>query len=173
MIGEKMQKAINDQINAELCSAYLYLSMVSYFESANLPGFATWMRVQVQEEIAHAMKFFDYMLAQGRRALVQPIAGPETQWDSPLAVFEAAYRHEQYVTERIHNLMKIARKESDTATEILLQWFVTEQVEEESNADRVVQKLKRAGDTPAALFIMDQELGARVFVPPTKGGAAT
>lgn len=172
MIGERMQKAINDQINAELYSAYLYLSMVSYFESVNLPGFATWMRVQVQEEIAHAMKFFDYLHARGGRALVQPIAGPETQWASPLAVFEAGYKHEQYVTGRINNLVKIAREEIDVATEILLQWYVTEQVEEESNADQVIQKLKRAGDTPAALFMMDQELGTRVFVPPTPAGAA-
>jgi len=169
MIGEKMQSAINDQINAELHSAYLYLSMVAYFESENLPGFAAWMRCQAQEEDFHAMKFFDYVNERGGRVLLQPIEGPGTEWDSPLAVFEAAYAHEQYITGRINDLVKIARAESDTASEIFLQWYVSEQVEEEAHADGIVQKLKRLADAPGGVFMLDQQLGQRTFTPPAEG----
>jgi len=169
MISEKMQKAINDQINAELYSAYIYLSMSSYFTSLNLDGFANWMTVQTQEEVAHAMKFFDFVNERGGRALMAPIEGPDTEWDSPLAAFEAAYKHEQYVTGRIEDLVKLAREEGDTASEIMLQWFVTEQVEEEASADAIVQKLKLVRDAPGGIFMLDRELGARTFTPPTAG----
>ncbi len=169
MISEKMRKAINDQINAEIHSAYLYLSMVSYFKSLNLDGFAQWMTVQTQEEISHAMKFFNFVDERGGRALLQPIAGPDVEWESPLAAFEAAYKHEQYITGRIDNLVQLARQEKDTASEIMLQWFVTEQVEEEANADGIVQKLKMMAGAPGGIFMLDRELAARVFTPPAAG----
>ena len=170
MISETMQQAINDQINAELHSAYLYLSMVAYFESENLPGFASWMTCQTQEEIVHAMKFFHFLGERGGRALLQPIEGPETKWDSPMAAFQAAYKHEQYITGRINNLVTLAREEVDIASEIFLQWYVTQQVEEEASADEVVQKLKRMADAPGGLFMLDRELGQRIFTPPTPQG---
>lgn len=167
MISEKMQQAFNDQINAEIHSAYLYLSMVSYFKSLNLDGFAQWMTVQTQEEISHGMKFFNFVQERGGKVLLQPIEGPATEWDSPLAAFEAAYKHEQYITKRIDDLMKLARAENDTASEIMLQWFVTEQVEEEANADGIVQKLKMMADAPGGVFMLDRELGARAFTAPS------
>jgi ferritin len=169
MISEKVQTAINDQINAEIHSAYLYLSMVSYFKSLNLDGFAQWMTVQTQEEISHAMKFFNFVVERGGRALLQPIAGPDVEWESPLAAFEAAYKHEQFITGRIDDLVQLARQEKDTASEIMLQWFVTEQVEEEANADGVIQKLKMMAGAPGGMFMLDRELGARVFTPPAAG----
>ena len=169
MISKKMRKAINDQINAELHSAYLYLSMVSYFKSLNLDGFAQWMTVQTQEELAHAMKFFNFVLDRGGKALLAPIAGPDTEWDSPLAAFEAAYKHEQYITSRIDDLVTLARQEGDNAAEIMLQWYVTEQVEEEASADGVVQKLKMMAGAPGGMFMLDRELGARVFTAPAAG----
>jgi len=172
MISKNMEKALNEQINAELYSAYLYLSMVSYFKSLNLDGFAQWMTVQTQEEVAHAMKFFTFVNDRGGRALLAPIDGPQTEWKSPLEAFEAAYKHEQLVTKRIDNLVKLARKETDTATEIMLQWFVTEQVEEEANADAIIRKLKMLKDAPAAVFMLDAELGKRTFVPPAPAGNA-
>jgi len=166
MISKKMQKAINDQINAELHSAYIYLSMSEYFKSLNLDGFANWMTVQTQEEISHAMKFSHYVNERGGRVLLAPIEGPPAEWDSPLAAFEAAYKHEQYITGRIENLVKVAREEGDTASEIMLQWFVTEQVEEEAHADGIVQRLKMVQDAPGGVFMLDRELGARTFTPP-------
>lgn len=171
MISKKMQKAINDHINVELHSAYLYMSMVSYFKSSNLDGFAQWMTVQTQEEVFHATKFFNFILDRGGRALLAPIAAVDTEWDSPQAAFEAAYKHEQYITKRINDLVKLARQESDTAAEVLLQWYVTEQVEEEANADRIVNKLKLMAGAPGGIYMLDQELGARVYNPPAGAGA--
>ena len=171
MISEKIQSAINDQINAETYSAYLYWSMVAYFESVNLPGFAAWMRAQVQEEMFHAVKFTNFLYERGGRTLLGPIEGPPTEWDSPLAAFEAAYAHEQIVTGRINDLVRLAREENDPASEIFLQWYVTEQVEEENAADTIVQQLKLMADAPGGLFMLDRELGQRVFTPPAKGEA--
>ena len=171
MISEKIQSAINDQINAETYSAYLYWSMVAYFESVNLPGFAAWMRAQVQEEMFHAVKFTNFLYERGGRTLLGPIEGPPTEWDSPLAAFEAAYAHEQIVTGRINDLVRLAREENDPASEIFLQWYVTEQVEEENAADTNVQQLKLMADAPGGLFMLDRELGQRVFTPPAKGEA--
>ena len=170
MISEKMQDAINDQINAELYSAYLYLSMQAYFEAENLPGFANWMSCQAQEEVAHAMKFFHYLGERGGRAVLKAIEGPETEWDSAQAAFEGAYAHEQLVTARIHDLVKVAREEGDTATEIFLQWYVTEQVEEEAAADGIVQKVKMLAGAPGGLFMLDRELAQRTFTPPAGEG---
>ena len=174
MIKEKVQDALNEQLNAELYSAYLYMSMSAYFQSINLNGFANWMSVQTQEELTHAMKFYDFINDRNERVILKSIEAPPTEWDSPLAAFEAAYEHEQKVTGVINELVNLAVAENDHATNIFLQWFVTEQVEEESSVDEVVQKLKLAGDAPGALFLIDQELGQRTFVGVTNGavGAA-
>ncbi|MGB3477708.1 MAG: ferritin [bacterium] len=170
MIKENMQQVINQQINAEMYSAYLYLSMSAYFESINLKGFANWMKAQAQEEIVHAMKFYDYINERGGRVLLPAIEEPPTQWDSPLAVFEYTYKHEQKVTGLINDLVNLAISEKDHATNSFLQWFVAEQVEEESSADEVVQKLKLVGERGGDLFMLDRELGQRVFAPPAAIG---
>ncbi len=161
MLSAKMQEALNDQVNAELFSSYLYLSMVAYFEDKNLSGFADWMRAQAQEEVMHAMKFFDYIFERGGKAALKAIESPTTEWESPLAAFEAAYGHERYISDRINKLMTLARSENDYPTENFLQWFVAEQVEEEASVDTVVQTLKLAGDNLGALFMLNRELGTR------------
>ena len=166
MIKEKIQEALNHQLNAELFSSYLYLSMASYFESINLKGFANWMRVQTQEELVHAMKFYDFIIERGGKAILAPIEGPPANWKSPLAVFEHAYEHEQKVTGLINNLVDLSIAEQDHATNNFLQWFVAEQVEEEASADEVVQKIKLMGDASGGLFMLDSELAQRVFTPP-------
>lgn len=166
MLSETMQKALNDQINAEYYSAYLYLSMAAYFESLNLAGLANWMRIQTQEELAHGTIIFNYLNQRGGRVILTSIGSPETVWDSPRKVFEAAYAHEQKVTGLINKLVDLAIKESDHATNAFLQWFVTEQVEEEMNTSGIANQLKVAGDSPNALFMIDRELAARVFTMP-------
>ena len=166
MLSKKMEKAVNDQINAELYSAYLYLSMAAFFELSNLKGFANWMRVQYQEETMHAMKMFDYVNEKGGKVKLAAIDGPESEWESPLAVFEVVLAHERKVTGLIDNLVDIAAEEHDHATNIMLQWFVTEQVEEEASADTVLQSLKLMADAPGGLFMLDRELGQRVFTAP-------
>jgi len=169
MLKEKMEQALNEQINAELYSSYLYLSMAAYFESKNLKGFANWMMVQAQEEDFHAMKFFGYVNERGGRVHLKAIDGPPTEWESPLAVFEAVYKHECHVSELIHKLVDLANEMSDHPTNTFLQWFVTEQVEEESAADDIVQQLKLVGDAGHGIFMIDRELSARVFTPPADG----
>jgi ferritin len=166
MIGKKVVDELNKQVNEEMFSAYLYLSMNAYFESLNLKGFANWMKVQVQEELAHAMKFYDFIIGRGGRVVLDQLKKPKTEWKSPLDAFEAAYAHEQHITGRINTLVNLAIEEKDHATNAMLQWFVTEQVEEEANTSAVTEKLKLAGDKGAGLFMMDQELARRVFVPP-------
>ena len=167
MIKERIQDALNEQINAELYSSYLYLSMSAYFESINLKGFASWMRVQTQEELLHAMKFYDYLIERGGKVVLSSIESPPTEWPSPLAIFENAYQHEQKVTGLINELVDLAIAEKDHATNIILQWFVSEQVEEEASADEVVQKIKLMGDARGGIFMLDRELAQRVFTPPT------
>ena len=166
MIKEKIREALNQQLNAELYSSYLYLSMAAYFESINLKGFANWMRVQTQEELVHAMKFYDFIIERGGKVVLSSIEGPRTEWPSPLAVFEHAYEHEQKVTGLINNLVDLSTAEQDHATTNFLQWFVAEQVEEEASADEVVQKIKLMGDASGGLFMLDRELAQRVFTPP-------
>lgn len=165
MINKKIQDAINDQINAELYSSYLYLSMVAYFESINLKGFANWMRVQVQEENAHAMKMYDYLIERGGEVILAAIDAPPTTWKSPVDVFEATYAHEQLVTSRINKIISLAMKEDDHATYNEYQWFVAEQVEEEANASGILAQLKLIDGNPSALFMIDRELATRVFTP--------
>ncbi len=161
MIGKNMQEALNKQLNAELYSAYLYLSMSANFESANLPGFATWMRAQAQEEVGHAMRIYNFVVERLGKVVLTGVEGPPAQWDSPLAAFEDAFKHEQEVTGMIDELVALAEAEKDNASATFLQWFVTEQVEEESSVDEVVQKLKLAGDAPSALLVLDGLLGQR------------
>lgn len=171
MINKKMEQAINKQVNAELYSAYLYLSMSAYFESVNLAGFANWMKVQAQEEVSHAMKFYNYLVERGGRVTMTSIDAPKTTWSSPLSAFEDVYQHEQKVTRLIHNLMDLALTEKDHASVSILRWFVDEQVEEEASADAIVEKLKLVGEKGRGIFMLDQQLGQRVFTPPasTKG----
>ncbi len=166
MIKDNVQKALNDQLNAELYSSYLYFSMSAYFESINLPGFANWMRIQAQEEMSHVMKFYDYLNERGGRVLMAAVAAPRTEWNSPVEVFEDTYAHEQKVTGLINDLADLAMEARDHATIAFLQWFVSEQVEEEASVDGVLQRLKLAGDRGGGMFMLDQELGSRVFTPP-------
>ena len=168
MLNKKVEDAFNVQMNWELYSAYLYLSMAAYFDSTNLTGFANWMRIQVQEELAHAMKFYTYINDRGGRVKLQTIQAPETDWESPLAAFEDTLKHEQEVSRKINKLVKLARDELDTAGEIFLQWFVTEQVEEESSASKAIEDLKLASDAPGALVMLDREMAQRVFTPPAQ-----
>ena len=161
MFSNAMEKAINDQIQKELYSAYVYLSMAAYFEANNLTGAASWMRLQHQEEQLHAMKFFDFINDRGGRVVLQAIQQPPTDFASPLAVFEAALAHEQKVSKSIHDLYALAIGENDYPTQAMLQWFINEQVEEEKNASAIVAQLKMIGDSPAGLFMIDQQLGAR------------
>jgi ferritin len=161
MMNKKIEKALNEQLNAELYSAYLYLSMAAWFEAQNLRGFAAWMKVQTREENAHAMKFFDFVNERRGKVMLKAIAEPGKEWTSPLAAFEAALEHEQYITGRINDLVNLATAEKDHATAAFLQWFVKEQVEEEASVDSVVQQLKMAENAPGALFMIDHVLGER------------
>lgn len=166
MISPKMTDAINKQINAELYSSYLYMSMSAYFEDLQLAGCAHWMVVQAQEEMTHALRLYRHLIERGGRALMKAIDGPETQWDSPLACFQAVAAHEAKVTSLINGLMALAREENDFASEGFLQWFVKEQVEEESSAADVVGKIKMAQETQGGLYMLDKEMAARVFTMP-------
>jgi ferritin len=161
MLTEKMQKALNGQLNAELYSSYLYLSMNAYFKSVNLDGFANWMYYQTQEELEHAMKFYDFIIQRGGKVELMQVETPPTEWSSPLAVFEATLEHEQKVTGLINDLVDIAHEERDHATNIFLQWFVSEQVEEEENVGGVLEQLKLMGDAQGGLFMIDRELAKR------------
>jgi len=161
MLSKKIENAINKQINAELWSAYLYLSMSAHFESINLGGFANWMRVQAQEELGHAMKFYHHVIERRGRVTVAAIAVPSISWKSPLNAFEDAFKHEQKVTGMINDLANMAVGEKDHATANMLQWFIDEQVEEESSTDAIVQKLKMIGTNTGGLYMLDRELAQR------------
>jgi ferritin len=161
MLSKTLQDAMNEQIKNELYSAYLYLSMSAYCEEANLPGFAHWMRLQAQEEVSHAMKFYDFIYERGGRVVLQAIDQPPVEFQSPLGVFEQTLGHEQKVTAMIHDLYTLAVEEKDYASQAFLQWFVTEQVEEEDSASQVLETLKMIGDKGHALLMLDRELGRR------------
>jgi ferritin len=161
MLSKALQKAINEQIKNELSSAYLYLSMSAYCGTLNLQGFTRWMRLQGQEEVSHAMKLFDYIQERGGRVVLQAIDQPPAEFKSPLDVFQQVLEHERKVTGMIHRLYELAVKENDYATQVMLQWFITEQVEEEKGASAVVEQLKMIGNQGIALFMLDKELGAR------------
>ncbi len=170
MLNERIQQAFNQQVNAEIYSSYLYLSMAAYFASINLMGFSNWMRCQAQEELVHAMKFYSFIIERGGTVTLTAIEGPPAKWDSPIHAFREAYAHEQKVTGLINSLVDLAIQEKDHAGNAFLQWFVTEQVEEEASADGVVQQLKLAGDQGGGLFMIDLELAKRVFTMPAPGG---
>jgi len=167
MLSDKMQEALNGQLNAELYSSYLYLSMHAYFKSINLDGFANWMYFQAQEELTHAMKFYDFINQRSGKVRLQQVEAPPWEWDSPLGVFEATLEHEQKVTGRINALVDLALSEHDHATNIFLQWFVSEQVEEEESVVGVLEQLKLMGDAKGGLFMIDRELAKRSAAAPS------
>jgi ferritin len=156
-----MQDAINEQINKELASSYLYLSMSAYFEDKNLPGSARWLSVQADEEREHAMKFYDHILERGGRVFLKAIDAPKTDWNSSLEVAEEVAAHEAKVTASIYALYELALKEKDYPTQMMLQWFITEQVEEEKNAAEIVATLKLIEDRGTAVLMLDKQLGKR------------
>ncbi|MCX6696886.1 MAG: ferritin [Methanoregula sp.] len=161
MLSKSMEEAINRQVNRELYSAYLYLGMSAYFSSVNLAGFAKWMRIQAKEERAHAMKFYDYIVARGGKIALLDIEAPKTKWASATKVFEEVYAHEQKVTGMINTLVELATKEKDHASFEMLQWFVKEQVEEEEHASEILAKVRTLGDVPGHLFYLDHQLAKR------------
>lgn len=161
MLNDPIEKALNEQINSELYSEYLYLSMAAYYEDEGLPGFASWMRAQADEERAHAMRIYDFVIERDGRITLSSIDSPPTEWSDPAAAFEAAYEHEIEISEMIDDLVALARKENDNATENMLQWFVAEQVEEEATAQEILDKLRHVGDDGPGLLMVDQELGQR------------
>lgn len=171
MMTQRMADAINEQINKEFYSAHLYLAMAAQFEEMNLPGFANWMRVQFQEEEFHAMKFLDHMVNRGMRVELKQIDAPPKEWASAYDIFAESYEHETKVTGMIGNLVRIAMEENDFASHQFLQWYVAEQVEEEDNTSTVRDKIKMVQDMPGGLYMLDQELAARVFTPPAATGA--
>jgi ferritin len=160
-MNKKVLDAINEQIKHELFSAYLYLSMSAHFEASGLPGFAKWTRMQAQEETEHAMKFFDYVNERGGNVVLKAIEQPQAEFGTPLSVFEAILKHEQKVTGLINDLYAIALEEKDYASQVMLHWFIEEQVEEESNSQAIVDKLSMAEGNKSALMQMDHLLGAR------------
>ncbi|KQC05671.1 MAG: ferritin [Methanoculleus sp. SDB] len=168
MMNAKVEKEINVQIRWELYSAYLYLSMSSWYESIGLRGFANWERIQAQEELAHAMKFFDYVISRGGRVILQPVDAPAADWTSPTKAFEQSLEHERFVTQRINDLVNLSLKEKDHASYNMLQWFIDEQIEEEANATEILEKLRMIenGGGSGMLYMLDKELATRVFTPP-------
>ena len=169
MLKKKIEDAFNEQINSELYSGYLYLSMAAHFESLGLPGFANWMKMQAKEEDMHAMKFYSHIHERGGTVVLKAIAAPPTTWESPIAAFEEAYKHEQHITSLINNLVDLAIAEKDHASNNFLQWFVAEQVEEEASVDEVIQHLKLTEGSKGALFMIDKQLATRVFDPAAEG----
>ncbi|HSM61666.1 MAG TPA: ferritin [Longimicrobiales bacterium] len=157
----KIQEALDEQIRAELHSAYIYLAMSAHFAEQNLDGFAHWMRLQAGEELGHAMRLYDYVLERGGHLQLLAVDAPPSTFGSPLEIFEAALAHEKKITAMIHALYDLARKKSDYATELQLQWFVTEQVEEEDSAGRAVEQLRLAGSNTSALLMLDRQMGQR------------
>ncbi len=173
MLSKKVGNALNEQVTKEIASSYLYLQMAAWFEAQNLRGFAVWMKVQAQEELAHGMIFFNFLVERGAMPELGSMAKPEATYASAQQVFERALAHEEGVTASIHSIMDVAIKERDYATQRRLDWFISEQVEEEANATEIIAKTKLLGDGQS-LFLLDKELGLRTFVmPPPLAGAAT
>jgi len=170
MINEKINNAFNEQIKNEIFSAYLYLSMSAYFSSKDLDGMASWMKVQAQEEMIHAMNFFNHLKDRDGKIQLLAIDKPKSEWSSPLEVWKEAYKHEQFITSKINTLTKLATDESDYTALPLLHWFVNEQIEEESSTSKVANTLELIGNSGDGLIMLDRELAARTFVYPTTGG---
>jgi ferritin len=174
MLSEKMQEALNTQLNKELYSAYLYMSMSAYSTYSGLKGFANWFMVQYQEEMVHAMKIYAYINDQSGQVKLRAIEQPATEFESPMDMFEQTLEHEKFITRSINELVDLAIAEKDHATNIFLQWFVTEQIEEEGNDNEIIARLKLVGEDGNGLLMLDKELATRVFTPPAtseKGGA--
>ena len=169
MINEKLEKAFNEQINKELYSEYLYLAMKSYFVEQNLQGFVNWFNVQIQEEHAHAMGMYDYLLERGGEVELMAIDKPEIKGSTPLEIFEQVLEHEEFVTSRINALMDVADEVKDRAALSFLDWYLKEQVEEESNVGGVLATLKLIGEDKKALLMLDKDLATRTFVAPVIG----
>ena len=161
MISKKLESAMNRQINEEVFSAYLYLSMAAYFLSLNLDGFASWMKAQAHEELSHAMKFFNFLGEMDGRVSLPAIQEPEKAWKSPLAAFAAALQHERHISGCINTLYRLAVAENSYPTQIMLQWFIKEQVEEENTAAKIVHDLTQVKDSAQGLWMINRELGAR------------
>lgn len=171
MINEKVGNILNEQVNKEFYSAYLYLSMSAYFSDLGLLGFANWMRVQAQEESAHASLIYDFLVDRGEKVILKAIDTPKNTWGGPLEVMEDVLKHEIYVTSLINNVVNVAEGVKDRATMSYMNWFVDEQVEEESNSQDIISKLKLIGDDKSALYLLDKDLAARVFVQPSIKGS--
>jgi len=172
MVNPKIAAAINEQIKNELESAYLYYAMQAYFANAGFDGMANWMSVQVKEELFHASKFYDYVINRGGQIQLKPLAILKTTWESPLNAFKEALMHEEFITSRINFLMKTAIDENDFASKVLLDWYVNEQVEEESNVTKIIASLAQVKDSGEGLLMIDRELATRVFVMPIPGQGA-
>ena len=170
MLKESVEKALNAQINAEMHSAYLYLSMSAWFQAKGLPGFSNWMKIQYQEELTHAMKFFNYVHERNGRVLLEPIAGVEQEFESIIDAFEKTLAHEQKVTSMINDLVDVAMAASDHATQSFLKWFVDEQVEEEATVQGILDDLRLINGQGNGLFLLNRELATRTFVDSTQAG---
>lgn len=166
MINEKIEKELNEQIKHEIGSAYLYLSMAAYFDGQGWDGMASWMKVQAQEEMTHAMKFYDHLKDREGRIELMALEKPQAEWGSPLEAFKAAYKHEQFITSRIETLAKIAQEVGDFTSRPLLDWFLNEQIEEEASTAKVAQQLERIGSSTEGLTMLDRELATRTFTLP-------
>lgn len=168
MLSKEMENALNEQLNREMYSAYLYMSMSSYAASMGLKGFANWFMVQYHEEMLHAMKLYEHINVRGGRSILKAIAEPPAEFASPLDMFQKTLAHEQYITASINERMELAIAEKDHATQIFLQWYVTEQVEEENNDAEIIAQLKIIRDDPQGLILLDRELAARLTTVPTE-----
>lgn len=169
MLSPKLQDALNEQMKNEFFSAYLYMAIAGYFESEDLPGIASWMRIQALEEMTHGEKFFNFITEAAGRTDFRGFDAPQNAYESPLAAFKFSLSHENFVTDSINKLMDLAKAESNHAAQIFLQWFVTEQVEEEANFSLIQRKLERIGNDGNGLLRLDEELGQRTFIPPATG----
>lgn len=168
MLSTKMEEALNEQLNKELYSAYLYLAMSAHSTHVGLPGFANWFMVQYHEEMDHAMRIYRYINDQGGKVKLAAIDEPPSEFEDAMDMFQKTLKHEQFITKSIHELMNLAIQERDHATQIFLQWFVTEQIEEEGNDNEIIAKLELAGKEGNGLFMIDKELAARVYTPPAE-----
>jgi len=161
MISDKVQAAINDQIQKEMASSYLYLSMSAWFSAKNLPGLASWMKIQAEEERGHAMKFYEFLLDRGGEVRLQALPAPQAAWNTSLEAFREVAAHEAFITASIYSLYELAQNEKDYPTQIALQWFISEQVEEEKNAAEIVQQLELIDAHGTAVLMLDHRLGKR------------
>jgi len=166
MLTARIERELNKQLNREFFSAYLYMSMAAYFQSVDLLGFSNWMQIQAKEELFHAEKFYTFIHERNGKVVLEELGKPQTEWESPLAAFENSLAHEVFITSSLNELVNASLEEKDHATNIFLQWFITEQIEEESNATEIIRKLKLMKDAPGGMYMLDKELAARTLVLP-------